>query len=114
MEYRQRPHVKAKFKERYIRANERDKRRIRELRYKCSLHGLSLADFDKMVEKQDNSCAICHIPFSESNAPHLDHDHFNEKMRGLLCHNCNCALGFFNDGYGVISNALQYLIKHGE
>lgn len=39
----------------------------------------------------------------------VDHDHATGKVRGLLCHNCNRALGLLHDNPVTINNALEYL-----
>lgn len=39
----------------------------------------------------------------------VDHDHNPGNVRGLLCHNCNRALGLLNDSKETIENCLSYL-----
>lgn len=39
----------------------------------------------------------------------VDHDHKTGKVRGLLCHNCNRALGLLKDNKEIIQNCLSYL-----
>lgn len=39
----------------------------------------------------------------------LDHDHKTGAVRGLLCHNCNRALGLFQDSISNLENAIDYL-----
>ena len=39
----------------------------------------------------------------------IDHDHKTNKVRGLLCHNCNTALGLLNDDTSLLSNLITYL-----
>lgn len=81
-----------------------------------SLYGLTLSDFDRMVEEQNGLCAIC-----ETNAPggkgawHVDHDHASGLIRGLLCHSCNLMLGHARDNTAFLSSAISYLEKsHGQ
>jgi hypothetical protein len=38
-----------------------------------------------------------------------DHDHTTGMIRGVLCHRCNTALGWFKDDPTLISKALDYL-----
>lgn len=65
--------------------------------------GLTLEDYDAMMEAQDGLCAIC-----ESTTPNkvlaVDHDHAccdttsrscGRCVRGLLCLQCNTKLGWF-------------------
>ena len=44
-----------------------------------------------MFAVQGGVCAIC----EEAPASHVDHDHETGRVRGLLCFNCNGALGQF-------------------
>lgn len=39
----------------------------------------------------------------------VDHDHKRGIVRGLLCHNCNRALGLFQDKSEIICRAFSYL-----
>ena len=39
----------------------------------------------------------------------IDHNHVNNKVRGLLCSNCNCAIGLLGDSPVIINRALEYL-----
>ena len=39
----------------------------------------------------------------------IDHDHQTNEVRGLLCHNCNTALGLVGDNLDTLSNLITYL-----
>ena len=39
----------------------------------------------------------------------VDHCHETGKIRGLLCHNCNRALGLFKDNVEFLERAILYL-----
>ena len=41
----------------------------------------------------------------------IDHDHDTKKPRGLLCHNCNTALGLLGDDVQIILGLSQYLAQ---
>lgn len=43
----------------------------------------------------------------------VDHDHDTNTFRGHLCHNCNRAIGNFNDDVARLERAKQYLISSG-
>lgn len=40
---------------------------------------------------------------------HVDHDHADGRIRGLLCATCNHAIGLLGDTYEGVCNALRYL-----
>jgi hypothetical protein len=63
-------------------------------------------DYVKMVENQESKCKICN-KFSEK--LNIDHCHDTGKVRGLLCWDCNTALGKFKDNINNLLNAIKYL-----
>jgi len=75
----------------------------------------------KELKKQDK-CDICgENEFAGSrNNKHLgklyslvmDHNHENEKFRGMLCSHCNRGLGNFKDNIEILEQAILYLKKH--
>lgn len=72
-------------------------------------YGISLGEYQAMADKQNQLCAIC----GEKKDLHIDHDHVSGLIRGLLCGDCNRALGLFRDSTPVLRNAILYL-NHGE
>ena len=72
-------------------------------------YGITLAQYNAMYEQQAGLCAICQCPPKPGEALHLDHDHSNDKVRGLLCGDCNRALGHFRDDVDVLYRAIHYL-----
>ena len=82
-------------------------------------YGLSLAEYDQMVAKQGNKCAICGQSQSRSikGAPPrlcVDHNHKTGQIRELLCYACNLALGYVNDDPEVLKKMIAYLGKHNQ
>jgi len=73
---------------------------------------ISLDVYNSILESQNNSCAICKRDKLEFNY-HLavDHCHKTGEIRGLLCRNCNAALGHFKDNLDTIKNSIVYLEK---
>lgn len=39
----------------------------------------------------------------------VDHNHTTNIVRGLLCNNCNTALGKFKDNMEILTNAISYI-----
>lgn len=95
---------KAEAKKYVEREPERVARSYRKakLRYK---YGLSSAEFDEMVLKQNGLCAIC----SEDAPLSVDHCHSTGAVRGLLCIACNFGLGHFRDDAELLAKAIKYL-----
>ena len=70
-------------------------------------YGMSLEDYDVLLARQGGVCAICKRP---SERPlFVDHCHATGKVRGLLCHSCNSALGFYQDDPNLTRAATDYL-----
>jgi hypothetical protein len=40
---------------------------------------------------------------------HIDHCHTSNRVRGLLCHNCNVGIGNFKDAPDLLRSAAAYL-----
>ena len=75
-------------------------------------HGISLEDYDKLLEEQNNSCIICGTETPRGIGRfHVDHNHKTDKIRGLLCNNCNLGLGYFSDNPKTLVAAANYLLK---
>lgn len=72
-------------------------------------YGLNKIDFFNMLNSQNSQCAICKSSIDER--CHVDHCHTTGKVRGLLCGNCNAALGMFKDDVDILKNAILYLKK---
>lgn len=68
--------------------------------------GLSLEDYNQMINNQQGKCAICGISDTQLC---VDHDHSTGKVRGLLCHNCNHGIGKFQDDIKLLNKAINYL-----
>lgn len=79
-------------------------------------YGLSPEDYDRMLVSQGGACSICKCAPSPGTVRrqrlHVDHDHATGKVRGLLCINCNRALGLLRDDVDIASNAAMYLAEH--
>lgn len=74
-------------------------------------YGVTLADYDAMLERQDGKCAICQTTPSTQRYGvfHVDHCHASGAVRGLLCRGCNNVLGVVNDSPEALARAIAYL-----
>ena len=72
--------------------------------------GITLEEYAIMFERQNRQCLICKA--SESSSGHrlaVDHCHRTGRIRGLLCKNCNVALGHFKENPMFLYKAIDYL-----
>src|SRR5213593_4753145 len=70
--------------------------------YLLRTYGMTQEDFWALLAKQEGRCAICRTDRPPCRVPgesvwHVDHDHKTGRVRGLLCFNCNAALGHVRD-----------------
>lgn len=78
-------------------------------------YGISLEDYNNMFEEQNGKCSICKIDNSLLKKDlAVDHCHKTEKVRSLLCGNCNLGLGSFQDSIEFMEEAIVYLKKHNK
>lgn len=76
-------------------------------------YGITVAERDALFEKQGFKCAICAADSPGANRDwNVDHCHTTGKVRGVLCHKCNVALGLFGDNSHTLAQAIHYLEKH--
>jgi hypothetical protein len=73
------------------------------------VYGISPEEYDAILVAQRGVCAICARPNDDGRRLHVDHCHDSGKVRGLLCHLCNRALGAFGDDPDRVERAVEYL-----
>ena len=69
-------------------------------------YGLTGAEVKHLL--QDATCAVCDSTVNLV----IDHDHGTDKVRGIICHKCNTALGLAGDNIQGIKRLLSYLEEH--
>lgn len=80
--------------------------------YLKSKYGLSVEQFNAMLQRQDGRCAICRekaLYVGTKQGLHVDHDHVSGSVRGLLCHHCNVAIGYLREDVNRAEAAVRYL-----
>ena len=76
---------------------------------------MSESKYQEILATQNNQCAICCRDAKEfKSALNVDHDYKTDKIRGLLCTNCNMGLGHFKDSLTNLHRALLYIAKHND
>lgn len=77
--------------------------------------GWSPEEYEYTWFKQKGKCAICgcELGTSRYTKPAADHDHKTGKLRGILCTQCNTALGLMKDSPYRLESAIHYLEEHG-
>jgi hypothetical protein len=83
-------------------------KKCNSVRHKKLSYGISLEQFNYMLDLQGTVCAICKT-LPKNKGLQVDHDHLTANVRGLLCGTCNRSLGFFKDNPFLLNNAKRYL-----
>jgi len=99
------------YREKCLEASKNRSKRSRINTRLKSAFGIDIEDYEKMLEKQNGTCAICGATQADARKHrlHVDHCHDTGKVRGLLCSNCNMGLGKFQDDLQLLKNAVSYL-----
>ena len=77
-------------------------------------HGITRAWFDEMIIQQSGLCKICSRQLER---PSVDHDHrccegtysCGYCIRGLICRDCNSAIGLAGDSSEVLTRMASYI-----
>ena len=94
-------------------ASKRESMRIYHLKRN---YGIDDAEYQSLLVKQNFCCAICAQPETsingvtkKTNFLAVDHCHETNKVRGLLCQNCNVGIGKLQENSELIRKAADYL-----
>ena len=71
--------------------------------------GISDTQFEQLM--MVDNCEICNVALEKKN---IDHCHSSGKVRGVLCNNCNTALGLVGDNVKTLSRMIDYLNQSQE
>ena len=91
---------------------EKAHRTHRNFTHRLNVHAMTSEDYHRLLHRQGGVCAVCKTANWGSRGPHIDHDHGSNKVRGLLCMNCNVALGNFRDSARLLRLAAEYLERN--
>jgi hypothetical protein len=98
-----------------LRWRQRHPERWQRIRMNSDLkrkHGITLEDYERMLQEQGGVCKICKSTESNNKIRKrfaVDHDHVTGVKRGLLCDRCNRAIGLFRDDVDLVRAAGEYL-----
>lgn len=90
----------------------RDRARAISVDVRLKNKGLDL-ELKDTVQDHSGLCDICSQgPTGRWNSLNIDHCHVSGKFRGMLCGQCNMALGGFRDDPQLLRKAAEYLEPH--
>jgi hypothetical protein len=91
----------------YYDANKEELRARRQFEYLQRSYGLTRADYEALLAAQGGVCPLCGKRSTKTLC--VDHCHETGTIRGLLCRQCNFALGCFTDSQAAMMAAIAYL-----
>lgn len=111
-QYHAHPRVKGGRQSRCMRC-------LRDNRLRAT-YGITLAQYEAMVEEQGGGCAICGGTNGSGRALHVDHDHgccagtksCGACVRALLCDPCNRSIGLMREDAQRLEKAAAYLRRY--
>ena len=95
----------------YLKHKDVAKKRARDKEYRRK-YGIDLEKYDEILKIQQNLCAICERSCDTGMNLAVDHCHTTKKVRGLLCKNCNTAIGLFKENIENMKKAISYIEFH--
>jgi hypothetical protein len=97
------------------RASTQDDKAYVRFTQKLRRYRLTLDQYHALAESQSFQCAVCDrepTPIKKVGSGDgfvIDHCHSTGKVRGLLCHSCNVAIGHLQESAEVVMSAARYL-----
>jgi len=85
-----------------------------KIKYSATRYGITSEECLKLYNDCNGQCGICSKPISfgaedRNEKVCIDHCHETDRIRGILCHPCNCALGLMQDDIERLQKAIAYL-----
>ena len=75
-------------------------------------YGMTLAERDAMLTAQGGVCPTCGNADPGPRGWHVDHCHDTKVVRGILCAQCNIALGNVKDNPDTLRRLADYLERY--
>ncbi len=100
-----------------------DKHQESKFKYNLSFYGITPEQYREKLKQQNGVCEICKSPPSQGRTLlSVDHDHkccpkggsCGRCVRGLLCEDCNKAIGILKESKDTLRSAISYLDKYDE
>ena len=101
---------KAAIKQAAWREKNPDKYHDIQKRRRIKAHAKNFKlSFEELERLINQGCEVCG---RRDGKICVDHDHVTGKFRGILCANCNLALGYVADSPGTLQKLITYLETH--
>lgn len=107
---------RAAYSKAYTEVHRKFNKVVARAKHIRKFYGADAAYERKLLVEQNGLCAICEKPEEllrghKSRRLSVDHNHTTKELRGLLCGNCNMAVGYFCDDPEIMKKAAAYIEK---
>ena len=92
-----------------VRERVREWRKANPDHYLKATYGITRKEFGILLDEQGGVCAVCKKTEWGKHGPHVDHDHSTMAVRGILCGNCNRAVGIIQENPQTAKNMAIYI-----
>jgi len=101
----------------YTKYHKSIKGRETRRKFQLSKFGITIKQYNEMLEEQQGLCLICKQPqtvvaYGKVKPLCVDHCHKTGKVRGLLCDECNTSLGKLKENTTTLRNMIEYLERN--
>ena len=90
-----------------LRYQKNPQKELDRVRYKK--YGITGDEFRNLIKKQGMKCPICNRSIKKNLS--VDHDHKTGKIRGIICNDCNLAIGNAESSIERLKSMVNYLEK---
>lgn len=104
--------VAASWNEQKKLARRTEAYRLKRNRSLRQRYGITLEDYERMLDKQGGCCKICANPPATNRVLVVDHHHKSGRVRALLCDDCNNIVGVVETKPARIEAARQYVEEY--
>ncbi len=74
-------------------------------------YNITIEQYEEMLKQQNYCCKLC-FRQQGNRELHVDHDHKTNKVRGILCHQCNWYMGTIDADPSILNRLIEY--KNGQ
>jgi hypothetical protein len=116
-EYKERSKKRRKERYNFLKENDPSFLWLQNRNYKLKkAYNITHEEYMEMLKSQDYKCLVCGKEHQEADKKRLvvDHCHNTNKIRGLLCNNCNTALGLLYENTSIIESLKSYVLSHNQ
>jgi hypothetical protein len=81
----------------------------RNIKSRSVTYGISIDEVRALLARP---CDVCGDAMTSLKTHHIDHCHDTGKVRGVLCHGCNTALGLVREDTQVLRALISYIERN--